>query len=565
VRATSTFPDTACTEAAIDASPAPFSQVLVTITQQEHIELRLAAKRWQVLHRKAVARYEQQELRHDRLVRELKAKALESNAALRAELELALAQVRDLQKRLFGGKSEHSRPNESRAKAATRRKRGQQRGSKGHGRSIESQLSARHEDIVLQKAQCPQCGLPLKDFVGTEDTQVLEIEVKAYRRVIHRHRYRPTCHCGGVSAIVTAPSPARLIQRGKFGISIWASVLLDKFAYGRPSQRLLRDLADHGLKMAPGTLAGGLQAIAPLFKPLDSALLSKLRTQPYWHADETRWAVFVDIVGKVGHRWYMWVFQSGSVVHYTVDKSRAAEVIMTELAGVDQGIISCDRYSGYKRFARLNHGVRLAYCWAHQRRDFLELANAYPESSGWALQWVDRVGALYHLNRVRLNANVGTPERISAQLELERHVQQMATDCQLGVASHELFPPAAKVLESMAAHWNGLTVFVSCPWVDIDNNQAERSIRCAVVGRKNFNGSGSEGAAQLAATLYSLFATMKLWGLNLRTWLTAYLQACADNGNKPPTDISVFLPWQMDAQRLAHMRASHGAQRLNSS
>jgi len=144
-------------------------------------------------------------------------------------------------------------------------------------------------------------------------------------------------------------------------------------------------------------------------------------------------------------------------------------------------------------------------------------------------------------------------------------VQQMATDCQLGVASHELFPPAAKVLESMAAHWNGLTVFVSCPWVDIDNNQAERSIRCAVVGRKNFNGSGSEGAAQLAATLYSLFATMKLWGLNLRTWLTAYLQACADNGNKPPTDISVFLPWQMDAQRLAHMRASHGAQRLNSS
>jgi hypothetical protein len=67
--------------------------------------------------------------------------------------------------------------------------------------------------------------------------------------------------------------------------------LLDKFAYGRPSQRLLQDLADHGLNMASGTLAGGLQAIAPLFKPLDDALLSKLRSQPYWHADETRWAV----------------------------------------------------------------------------------------------------------------------------------------------------------------------------------------------------------------------------------------------------------------------------------
>jgi len=45
--------------------------------------------------------------------------------------------------------------------------------------------------------------------------------------------------------------------------------------------------------------------------------------------------------------------------------------------------------------------------------------------------------------------------------------------------------------------------------------------------------------------------------LNLRTWLTAYLQACADNGNAPPVDINAFLPWQMDAKRLAQMRACH--------
>lgn len=565
MRATSALPDTAATEAAIDAPPGPFSQVFVTITQQEHIELRLAAKQWQGLHRKAVTRLDQQEVRHDRIVREIKAQALKSNTALRVELDCALAQVRDLQKRLFSSKSEQSRPSESRPKAATCRKRGQQTNSAGHGRTIEAKLSERHEDIVLEKAQCPECGLAFKEFADTEDAQVLEIEVKAFRRVIHRHRYAPTCQCGCVSGIVTAPSPARLINRGKFGISVWASVLLDKFAYGRPSQRLLQDLADHGLNMAPGTLAGGLQAIAPLFKPLDDALRSKLRTEPYWHADETRWAVFVDVLGKVGHRWYMWVFQSCSVVHYVVDESRAAEVIITELAGVKQGIISCDRYSGYKRFARLNPGVVLAFCWAHQRRDFLDLANSYPESSEWALQWVDRIGNLYHLNGLRLNASPDTPERISAQLVLEQAVQQMATDCSLGVANHELFPPAAKVLQSMTAHWSGLTVFVACPWVDIDNNQAERSMRSPVVGRKNFNGSGCEASAELAATMYSVFATMKLWGLNLRTWLTTYLQACADNGNAPPADIGVFLPWQMDAKRLVQMRACHAQEILSSS
>jgi transposase len=358
VRATSSFPDAAANQGAIDTPTAPFALEFVTITKQEHIQLKMAALQWQTLHRKAVAKCEQQEVRHNRIVRELKAQNLKSNAALQTKLDWALAQVRDLQKRLFSTKSEQTRPSESRSQAATCRKRGQQRGTIGHGRTIESQLSERHEDIFLEKAQCPECGLALKEFAGTEDAQVMEIEVKAYRRVIHRHRYWPTCECGCVSGIVTAPSPARLINRGKFGISVWSSVLLDKFAYGRPSQRLLQDLADHGLNMAPGTLAGGLQAIAPLFKPLDDALQSKLRSEPYWHADETRWAVFVEVLGKVGHRWYMWVFQSCSVVHYVVDQSRAAEVIIAELAGVDEGIISCDRYSGYKRFARLNPGGR---------------------------------------------------------------------------------------------------------------------------------------------------------------------------------------------------------------
>lgn len=95
-------------------------------------------------------------------------------------------------------------------------------------------------------------------------------------------------------------------------------MLLDKFLYGRPSQRLLQDLADHGLNMSSGTLTGDLQAIAPLFKPLDIALQCKLRSEPYWHADETRWAVFVDVQGKVGHRWYLCVFHCSSVVHYVL-------------------------------------------------------------------------------------------------------------------------------------------------------------------------------------------------------------------------------------------------------
>lgn len=528
----------------------------MTISGQEHIALKSAANYWQTAHRKAVDRFKWRELRYQRILRELKSNGAKSIAALQAELELARGQVRDLQKRVFASKSERRKHGEGPTNTAScRRPRGQQHGSAGHGRTLQTQLPAQHEDATLDKAQCPACGLAFNSFSGTEDAQVLEIEVKAYRRVIHRHRYTPSCQCGCSSGIVCAPAPARLINRGKFGISVWTSVLLDKFLYGRPSQRLLQDLADHGLNMSAGTLAGGLQAIAPLFKPLAVALQLRLRSEPHWHADETRWAVFVDMPGKVGHRWYLWVFHSISVVHYVIDQTRAADVIVAELAGVDQGIISCDRYSGYKRFARLNPGVLLAYCWAHVRRDFLGLANSYHQSAEWALQWVGMIGQLYRLNALRLNTSIDSPERAITQHDLEQAVQQMATQCASGVANHELFPPAAKVLESMTVHWSGLTVFVNSPWVAMDNNTAERDMRGPVVGRKNFYGSGSVASAELAATMYGILATMKLWGLNARTWLAAYLQACADNGNQPPQDINAFLPWQMNAKRLADMRA----------
>ena len=68
-------------------SPEPFALEFVSITKQEHIELKLAALQWRGLHRKAVSRCEQQEARHYRLVRELKAQALKSKAGVRAKVE----------------------------------------------------------------------------------------------------------------------------------------------------------------------------------------------------------------------------------------------------------------------------------------------------------------------------------------------------------------------------------------------------------------------------------------------------------------------------------------------
>jgi transposase len=92
-------------------------------------------------------------------------------------------------------------------------------------------------------------------------------------------------------------------------------------------------------------------------------------------------------------------------------------------------------------------------------------------------------------------------------------------------------------------------VFVDHPEVPMDNNAGERNIRGPVCGRKNYWGSGSIWSSELTAMMFSLFQTLGLWDINREHWLSAYLNACADNGGKAPGDLSPFLPWEMDQQR----------------
>ena len=540
-----------------EAKSRPYAEVFVTLSKQEHIELVWAAKYWKMEHGRAAERALSVEALYQERLGQAAQRAQEREAALLHDLETAHARIRDLEQRLFGRKSERGSviDGKHRRAAGRSRPRGQQRGAPGHGRSRQAQLPVRTEDVELDSPACPICGQPLSAFAGTDDCEVVEIEVRAYRRLIRRRRYRRTCQCEEVPGIIAAAPAARLIERGKFGISVWVSVLLDKFLYGRPSYRLVQDLADHGLDVSMGTLTGGLRAIAPLFVPLYEGLLDKLRSGEHWHADETRWEVFVEVEGKRGHRWYLWVFVSSAVAYYVLDPSRSAAVPTAVLAGVEGGSISCDRYGAYKKFARLHPGFTLLFCWTHQRRDLLTLANGYLELEPWALAWVAYFGDLFALHAKRREACVGGLDYGELDRDLRAMVQEIADKREAALADPTLPKPAVKLLKSMRRHWPGLTAFLDHPALALDNSEAERTLRLAAAGRKNFYGSGSQWSGQLAAMMFSVLMTLRRWQINPRTWLNAYLQACAEHGNRPPPELGAFLPWTMEAARLAAMRA----------
>jgi len=144
------------------------------------VELRLLANYWRTMHQRAVRREQQ----------------------LKEQLQHLRGQLRELRRRFFGKKSEtsssintppHNDDDKNQGKGK-KRSRGQQPGSQGHGRRNHDHLPTTDEPCTLPTDQqcCAGCGQPFVEISGTADGDILEIEVRAYRRRYRRQRYR--CH-----------------------------------------------------------------------------------------------------------------------------------------------------------------------------------------------------------------------------------------------------------------------------------------------------------------------------------------------------------------------------------
>ena len=161
-----------------------------------------------------------------------------------------------------------------------------------------------------------------------------------------------------------------------YGTSFWARFLFEHCACFRPLHRVAAWMSGQGLPISPGTLANSLKRFVPLFEPVADAILAHQNEAALRHADETGWRVQALRGEDRSSRAWLWTSVSSDAVSFHIDPSRSAEAAL-ELFGeaLLDTVIVCDRYSAYKRLARLREGlVTLAFCWSHQRRDFIECA-----------------------------------------------------------------------------------------------------------------------------------------------------------------------------------------------
>ena len=486
------------------------------------------------------------------------------NAGLRrraAAQETEIAQLRAT--RAVHSKALYGRRSEKLERPGTGRPRGQVRGAPGHGRTPRPRLDERVEEHEppVEARTCGGCGKPYA-AVGAEESTLVEIEVKAHRRVIRRGRWRRTCDCASSPAEVSAVPAPRLFPNTSYGVSVWSRVLNEHYACLRPLRRVGAWLSDQGLPVAAGTLADGVPRFVPLFEPLGAAILAHQDAAALRHADETTWRVQALAAAGRSARAWLWISVGDGAAYFHIDPSRSAEAARTLLGGLRPGtVIVCDRYSAYKRLARLLDGTAtLQFCWAHMRRDFIRCAAGQPDLAGWREAWLERIATVYRLNAARLARHDPGAERQSAAFDAAQEALRTALDDMFARAGRELdgLPEDARegrALRSLANHREGLSMFVERPRTPMDNNLAERLLRGPVIGRRLSFGSDSAAGAKLAALMYSVVGTLNLNGIDVPRWLDAWLAACAGNGGRPPDDLAPWLPWSMDDARRRELAA----------
>ena len=432
------------------------------------------------------------------------------------ELELLKEQLEQLRRRVFAPSTE-KRPHAAEAHP-------ERAPQTGHGPKDQPALPTLVVDHTLadEERTCPACGGALVAMDGQfEQTEEVSVVEATYTVVTHR-RQKYRCRCNG--AVVTAPAPAKLIPGGRYAPEFAVHVAVAKYLDHLPLERQVRAMARSGLDVDSQTLWDQTYALAKALEPTCEALRARVLDAPVVFADETRWPVNARTDSTKG--WWVWEVASEDTAVYWILPSRG-EASAGTILGSYAGTVLCDGYSVYAAVARNGPRYRLAHCWAHVRRKFVE---AEP-SSALATEALELIGKLYLVERqlppVDRHASPDTREAIlAARRDLRAQRSKPVTDV-LREWAYAVLPTVlpqsaiGKAITYMLNLWPGLTAFLDDPRIPLDNNAAERGLRGIVVGRKNHYGSRSQRGATVAATLYTLFETAKLAGVNPHAYVLA--------------------------------------------
>jgi transposase len=410
------------------------------------------------------------------------------------------------------------------------------RGNRGQ---LPAHLPRIEQVLMPEQETCPCCAGLLVE-IGADSAERLDV-LPARLRVLVTRRPKLACRsCPGV--VLQAAAPERLVPGGLPTEATVAQVLVARYADHLPLYRQAQMLARQGLTLGREVLADWLGTAAQEIRPVVRRLRELLLASPRLFADETTLPVLDPGRGKVkkGYAWALarddrpWGGTDPPAVVFRYAPGRGQEHARGLLAGY-YGIVQCDGYAAYKALAG---DVTLAFCWAHVRRGFFDLAKG--GAAPIATEALRRIAILYAIEaEIRGRPAV---ERLAVRRARSRPLVAelfIWLEAQLGRLPRS--SPTAEAIRYALNHRTGLERFLDDGRIEVDNNTVERAIRPLCLSRKNaLFASGDDGGARWAA-IASLVETCKLNGVDPQRYFTDLLTRLVNGW--PNSRIDELMPW----------------------
>jgi transposase len=327
--------------------------------------------------------------------------------------------IRQLQRLQFGRRSEKLDPDQlslaledleqavAKAEAEqekadpTLQRGGAERRRAGRG-SLPEHLPRVEVVIEPEDTACPCCGGTMH-VIGEDRSQRLDV-VPAQYQVIVTRRPKYACRtCEGT--VVQAPAPARLIEGGLPTERLVAHVVIAKYADHCPLYRQAQILARQGIAIDRATLAFWSGYAAAEIEPVWRLMREELLRSTKLFVDETTAPVLDPGRGrtKKGYFWALarddrpWQGGAPPAVVYNYAPGRGGDYAAALLEGYS-GVLQTDAYAGYRGLTdpkRVGGPATLAFCWAHWRRQWFDLAKSPPAPI--ATEALKRIAELYEI------------------------------------------------------------------------------------------------------------------------------------------------------------------------
>lgn len=378
---------------------------------------------------------------------------------------------------------------------------------KGHLGS-RRQIPERIDWQVEHRADCcPDCGGRLKRCGETRiryTEDIPDIRPEVTEHTIHRD-WCPKCK-QKVEPPVAAALPGSTLGLRVLVLSAWLH-----YALGNTLSQIVEVFNFHlQLKLTPGGLVQMWYRLQEILFAWYEEIQQQALQSAVLHGDETGWRVD-------GKTHWLWCFGDRTLTYFMIDRSRGSPALAKFFVEEFNGTLVTDFWGAYNAVACAARQT----CLVHLLRE-LEQTEKY-KSPG--KHWGEFAKKLR-----RLIADAIRLWRRKAELPAETYAsRRQRLDARLAemIEADWQDAHAGRLIKRLRRHQHDLFTFLDQPGVPFDNNHAERSIRPAVILRKNSYGNRSERGADCQAVLMSVLRTLKQRGHDpIRTTidaLTTYL------------------------------------------